>query len=109
MEAALLKYARDLVRPTNEADRGRERERAQNGQPSLVAEEVPDMQVAIKSGMNLLQFRQLNASTSYLLINIYLTNLIYTGEHSHHSRQVTRDCNQRFSTLIPSDRTRSPM
>ncbi|OWZ34947.1 minichromosome maintenance protein 5 (cell division control protein 46) [Cryptococcus neoformans AD2-60a] len=70
LEAALLKYARDLVRPTNEADRERERERAQNGQPSLVAEEVPDMQVAIKSGMNLLQFRQLNANTLTTLVRL---------------------------------------
>ncbi|KIR59749.1 minichromosome maintenance protein 5 (cell division control protein 46) [Cryptococcus bacillisporus CA1873] len=70
LEAALLKYARDLVRPTSEADRERERERAQNGQPSLAAEEVPDMQVAIKSGMNLLQFRQLNANTLTTLVRL---------------------------------------
>nr|ODN87819.1 minichromosome maintenance protein 5 (cell division control protein 46) [Cryptococcus depauperatus CBS 7841] len=62
LEAALLKYARNLVRPTGDADRERERERVQNGQPSLAAEEVPDMQVTIRSGMNLLHFRQLNAS-----------------------------------------------
>ncbi|KGB79587.2 minichromosome maintenance protein 5 (cell division control protein 46) [Cryptococcus deuterogattii R265] len=70
LEAALLKYARDLVRPTSETDRERERERAQNGQPSLAAEEVPDMQVAIKSGMNLLQFRQLNANTLTTLVRL---------------------------------------
>ncbi|WVO14105.1 hypothetical protein L204_101733 [Cryptococcus depauperatus] len=70
LEAALLKYARNLVRPTGDADRERERERVQNGQPSLAAEEVPDMQVTIRSGMNLLHFRQLNANTLTTLVRL---------------------------------------
>ncbi|ODN98304.1 minichromosome maintenance protein 5 (cell division control protein 46) [Cryptococcus wingfieldii CBS 7118] len=70
LEAALLRYARDLVRPTSEADRERERERVRNGQPSLAAEEVPDMQVTVRSGMNLLQFRNLNANTLTTLVRL---------------------------------------
>ncbi|ODN83451.1 hypothetical protein L202_01589 [Cryptococcus amylolentus CBS 6039] len=70
LETALLRYARDLVRPTSEADRERERERVQNGQPSLAAEEVPDMQVTVRSGMNLLQFRNLNANTLTTLVRL---------------------------------------
>jgi DNA replication licensing factor MCM5 len=53
LESALLRLARALLHPTL-AETG--------ASTSAAAESVPDMQVTIRSGMNLLQFRDLTVS-----------------------------------------------
>ena len=51
LESALLRLARMLLHPTN----------GEAGPSSDAEHGIPDMQVTIKSGMNLLQFRELSA------------------------------------------------
>ncbi|ORY29998.1 MCM2/3/5 family-domain-containing protein [Naematelia encephala] len=61
LEAALLRLARQLLHPTNNPDPS----------SSTAAEQVlPDMQVTIRSGMNLLQFRELTANTLTTLVRL---------------------------------------
>ncbi|WVQ78482.1 hypothetical protein IAT38_000568 [Cryptococcus sp. DSM 104549] len=64
LESALLRLARNQVRAAP-----LDPERDPN-QPDPLVEAIPDMQVTIKSGMNLLQFRELNASTLTTLVRL---------------------------------------
>ncbi|RXK36873.1 minichromosome maintenance protein 5 (cell division control protein 46) [Tremella mesenterica] len=59
LESALLRLARMLLHPTREA-----------GPSNEGTEAVPDMQVTVKSGMNLLQFRELSANTLTTLVRL---------------------------------------
>ncbi|RSH93859.1 minichromosome maintenance protein 5 [Saitozyma podzolica] len=61
LESALLRLARALLHPTL-AETG--------ASTSAAAESVPDMQVTIRSGMNLLQFRDLTANTLTTLVRL---------------------------------------
>ncbi|KAI9637977.1 MCM2/3/5 family-domain-containing protein [Dioszegia hungarica] len=60
VESALLRLARQLLNPTG----------AETGGSSSAVEMVPDMQVTIRSGMNLLQFRDLTANTLTTLVRL---------------------------------------
>ncbi|WWD16187.1 hypothetical protein CI109_100612 [Kwoniella shandongensis] len=63
LESALLRLARLLLHPTNDG--------TQAGQSSTAAlEAIPDMQVTIKSEMNLLKFRDLTANTLTTLVRL---------------------------------------
>ncbi|TXT13612.1 hypothetical protein VHUM_00979 [Vanrija humicola] len=58
LESALLRLARTLVSPSTEPG------------SSTAAELVPEMQVTLKSGMNMFQFRQLTADTLTTLVRL---------------------------------------
>ncbi|KAL1410983.1 minichromosome maintenance protein 5 [Vanrija albida] len=58
LESALLRLARALVSPSTEPG------------SSTAAELVPEMQVTLKSGMNMFQFRQLSADTLTTLVRL---------------------------------------
>lgn len=60
LESALLRLARLLLHPTN----------GEAGPSSDAEQSVPDMQVTIRSGMNLLQFRELSANTLTTLVRL---------------------------------------
>ncbi|KAL7424263.1 minichromosome maintenance protein 5 [Cryptotrichosporon argae] len=58
LEAALLRLARALLHPSTESS------------SSTAAQQIPEMQVTLKSGTNLLQFRELSADTLTTLVRL---------------------------------------
>jgi DNA replication licensing factor MCM5 len=85
LESALLRLARALLHPTGE------------GGPSTGGEEsVPDMQVTLRSGANLLQFRELTVSVLHPLMKMSNVGL---GKYVNDSRAITWYCHKRLSTI----------
>ncbi|WWD01094.1 hypothetical protein V866_008032 [Kwoniella sp. B9012] len=66
LESALLRLARQLLHPTH--DQTQTQGQGQSSTPAV--DSIPDMQVTIRSGMNLLQFRELNANTLTTLVRL---------------------------------------
>lgn len=57
LESALLRSARQILHPLSAAQNGLD------GAPSLAEREIPDIQAVLRSGMNMIQFRDLTVST----------------------------------------------
>jgi DNA replication licensing factor MCM5 len=64
LESALLRSARQILHPLSAAQNG------VDGAPSLAEREIPDIQAVLRSGMNMIQFRDLTANTLTHLVRL---------------------------------------
>ncbi|CED82217.1 mcm-domain-containing protein [Phaffia rhodozyma] len=80
LESAILKSARQILHPMNAQQREQQqREREQftqggatqaDGLLGIAEREIPEMQAVLKSGMNMIQFRELTADTLTTLVRL---------------------------------------